>query len=99
MFLQYSTAVRGEIRAFIGFTNATTSESSVFFDTGFHDANIAELFRTHPSYTAAPLYFYRKTEIPADCESLASSITPDRLQRILHQAKISINEAASSITN
>ena len=60
MFLQYSTAVRGEIRAFIGFTNATTSESSVFFDTGFHDANIAGLFRTHPSCTAAPLYFYQK---------------------------------------
>lgn len=62
-------------------------------------ASIAELFRTHPSYTAAPLYFYRKTEIPADCESLASSITPDRLQKILRQAKISVNEAASYITN
>ena len=61
------------------------------FDVSKHTgslADIAELFRTHPSYTAAPLDFYQKTEIPADCESLASSITPDRLQRILHQAKI-----------
>lgn len=62
-------------------------------------ANIAELFRTHPSYTAAPLYFYQKTVIPADCESLASSITPDRLQRILRQAKISVNEVMPFVTN
>lgn len=75
---------------------AAAAEHSLHsFDASAHTsliAAIAELFRSHPFYTAAPIDFYQKTLTPANANYLASTVTTSTLQKILRTATVHIQK-------
>lgn len=64
----------------------------------FHEARVTNemleplvrIFKTHPAYTATPMYFYEKTLTRTTRDELAQSITPQAFHGIAKSAYISI---------
>ena len=51
---------------------------------------LVRVFKTHPAYTAVPMYFYEKTLTQTTRDELAQSITPQAFHGIAKSARISI---------
>ena len=51
---------------------------------------LVRVFKTHPAYTAVPMYFYEKTLTQTTRDELAQSITPQAFHGIAKSAYISI---------
>ena len=53
--------------------------------------DLAEAFKTDPSYTSAPIYFYQQTATPFTKEDLAKTTTATNLQAILRQIVVNVS--------
>jgi len=53
--------------------------------------DLAEAFKTDPSYTSAPIYFYQQTATPFTKEDLVKTITTANLQAILRQIVVNVS--------